>query len=161
MALDPSPNPAGNVVLVAGLAVVLGPERAAQVRAKGETLFMPHAATCPALQEQRRDAAAARETPFGGAPARIPDRTALKAVAGEDADHIELLALEFADLVRRRAGADRDLRQVANRQWKAWREIPRTLRKGADPAKVYALVIARVSSILVLNLPTTKGTTAA
>jgi len=47
MPLDIEPDPNGNVVLRAGVAVVLGPLERTIAEEEGETLRMPHHATCP------------------------------------------------------------------------------------------------------------------
>ena len=47
MPLDLEPNPNGNVVLRDGVAVVLGPLERTIAEEEGETLRMPHHATCP------------------------------------------------------------------------------------------------------------------
>lgn len=54
MPLDPEPNPAGNVVLVKGVAVVLGKRAAEGVAAVEGTRYMPHWATCPNAKEHKR-----------------------------------------------------------------------------------------------------------
>lgn len=46
MPLDPEPDPKGNVVLVNGLAVVLGGKGAEGVAAVDATRYMPHFVTC-------------------------------------------------------------------------------------------------------------------
>lgn len=47
MPLDRLPDPNGNVVLRDGVAIVLGPLERAIAEEEGETLRMPHHATCP------------------------------------------------------------------------------------------------------------------
>lgn len=48
MPVNATPDPdRGNVVVVGGLAGVLGPARARAARTAGETLYLPHVATCP------------------------------------------------------------------------------------------------------------------
>lgn len=54
MPVDAVPDPArGNVLIVGGLAAVLGPGPARGARATGKQLYLHHAATCPHAEQWR------------------------------------------------------------------------------------------------------------
>jgi hypothetical protein len=53
--LDPEPAPDGNVALDGAVAMVLGPEAAAQCRAAGGRLYKSHFATCSHPERHRKE----------------------------------------------------------------------------------------------------------
>lgn len=54
MPLDATPNPAGNVVIRDGLAVVLTLDEMANDPSVGQRRFMPHWASCPNAKSHRQ-----------------------------------------------------------------------------------------------------------
>ncbi len=54
MPLDATPNPAGNVVIRDGLAVVLTLDELANDPSVGQRRFLPHWASCPSAAQHRK-----------------------------------------------------------------------------------------------------------